>query len=97
MPTINAAGTKTYKDSGFEFLLFKNSEIKTLLFAGTAPTTLEIKYTDDEGVDRVFEGGTIATLPFSKIIGPLNGEIKVVSTGGSPNFNITYSAIEENN
>jgi hypothetical protein len=96
MPDISATGTVTHDDAGFGFLRFVNAVTKTLLFAGTLPTTLEVKYTDDAGEDRVFEDGTITVLPASLVIGPFTGDVKIVSTGGSPNFNVTHGATERN-
>lgn len=91
MPNITAAGTKTAEDAGFGFLNATN-DITTLLFAGsTLPTTLEIKYTDDEGVDHVLEDGTITALPTSIIVEGVRRPLKIVSTGGSPNFNVIGS------
>jgi hypothetical protein len=58
------------------------------------PTTLEIQYTDDAGVDRTLEDGTITALPKSVEIGLLAMDLKIVVTGGSPNFNVTLGGIE---
>ena len=91
MPDITAAGTYDKTDAGFEFLGAVAGVEMVLLFAGsTLPTTLEVKYTDDQGVDRTFENGTITALPTSFVIGPLDRAMKIVATGGSPDFNVTY-------
>ena len=88
MAHITAAGTYNSTTPGFEFLAGSREE-RTLLFAGSAlPTTLEIKYTDDEGVDYVLQDGTITSLPASIVIGPVNRPLKLVATGGSPDFSV---------
>ena len=88
MPVITAAGTYTKNTPGFEFL-GGSREVRTILIAGaTLPTTLEIKYDDDEGVEQLLEGGTITALPTSKKIDRLKRAVKIVVTGGSPNFSI---------
>ena len=89
MPDITSAGTYTKDNDGFEFLAGINQQ-RVLLFAGaTLPTTLEVKYSDDQGVDRVLEDGTITALPTSIVIGPVKRALKIVATGGSPDLNVT--------
>ncbi|MCG7985069.1 MAG: hypothetical protein JAY90_20255 [Candidatus Thiodiazotropha lotti] len=90
MPDITAPGTYT-KETGddWSFLGTAIGEEITLLFSdGTLPTTLAVGYTDDQGIDRIFEGGVITALPRSFVIGPLDEPIKLFVTGGSPNFNV---------
>lgn len=93
MPDITAVGTYTKDAPGFEFLQGSKGRCNdyiTLLFAGsTLPTTLEVKYTDDEGNDQVFEGGTVTALPASLTIENVTRPVKIVVTGGTPNFNVT--------
>ena len=89
MPDITAVGTYTEDAPGFEFLGGSREE-RTLLFgSGTLPTTLEIKYTDDQGNDQVFGNGTITELPASKVLGVIKRPVKIVVTGGSPDFNVS--------
>jgi hypothetical protein len=89
MPDVSATGTYTHETPGFEFLDFRN-QTKSISFAGnTLPTDLSLQYTDDEGVDRILESGVVVVLPKSIIIGPLNVRLKLVVTGGSPDFNIS--------
>ncbi len=91
MPNITAAGTYTQANEGFEFLKASNTDT-TLLFAGTTlPSTLEVKYTDDEGVDHTLEDGTITVLPKSMTIKAIRRPLKIVATGGTPNFNVVGS------
>jgi len=89
MPDISSTGTFTGTTAGFEFLKVKRGDL-SISFAGpTLPTTLELKYVDDAGNDQVLEGGNITSLPTSLNVGPLNSELKIVVTGGSPDFNVT--------
>lgn len=89
MPDITAAGTYTENTPGFEFL-GGGREIRTILMAGTTlPTTLELKYDDDQGNEQLFEGGTITELPASKVFDRVKRPVKIVVTGGSPDFNVS--------
>lgn len=90
MPQVTAPGTYT-KETGDEwsFLGTAIGEEITLLFSGdTLPTTLAVGYEDDQGADRVFEGGVITALPRSFVIGPLDKPLKLFVTGGTPDFNV---------
>ena len=89
MPNITAAGAYTEETPGFE-MLGGSREVRTLLFAGTTlPTTLEVQYTDDQGVDHVLESGAVTALPTSMVLDRIKRPVKIVATGGSPNFNVS--------
>ena len=89
MPNITAVGTYTEETPGFE-MLGGSREVRTLLFSsGTLPTTLQIVYTDDEGVDHALEGGAITALPSSMVLDRIKRPVKIVATGGSPLFNVS--------
>lgn len=88
MPDITVAGTVDKTGSKSAALLAATPAVRQLLFAGSSVgTTCEIKYTDDEGADRVVENGTITALPTSIEV-EMNADLKVVTTG-SPNLNLT--------
>lgn len=89
MPDITAAGTYIGSDDGFSFLNETTGDTVILFSDGTLPTTLEVKYVDDQGVDRVLEDGTITTLPSSIVVSTIKRPLKIVATGGSPSFNVT--------
>ena len=87
MPDISTTGTKDQTDTGFGFLSNSNPE-RTLLFAGTTlPTSLTVTYDDDTGTPQVLH--TVTSLPDYIRIGEMRLPIKIVSTGGSPDFNVT--------
>lgn len=88
MPDISVAGTVDKTGDKSAALLAATPAVRQLLFAGTTiGTTCEVKYTDDEGVDRVLENGTIGSLPTSIEV-EMNADLKVVTTG-SPDLNLT--------
>ena len=98
MPNITTTGTKDKGVAGFEFLerATVNDGI-VLLFAGTTlPTTLTVGYVDDTGTSQVLEYGAVTSLPASMAIEPLNTDLEIVVTGGSPNFNVTHAGDHKN-
>ncbi|MES9841230.1 MAG: hypothetical protein ABW134_11810 [Candidatus Thiodiazotropha endolucinida] len=89
MPDITAAGTYTHETENFEFLQFIAGETKSLLFDGSlGGATVTIGYVDDQGQNRTLENGVIASLPASKVIGPVSKNLRIVVSGGPPNLNV---------
>ena len=96
MPDITTTGTYTDASTGFGFLAAVNNPRtlrpyrRVLLFAGSAlGTTVEVKYTDDEGTDHTLQNGSVTILPTSIVVDEAPVPLKIVVTGGSPNFNVT--------
>lgn len=94
MPNITSAATYTKDTAGFGFLSYKDPKTadekqKVLLFAGsTIGTACSVVYTDDAGVDRTLEGGSVTTLPTSMTIEPMRRDLKIIVTG-TPSFNVS--------
>lgn len=90
MPNITAAGTYTSRDPGFDFLSRKQTRPFQLSIDGTAPTSIQIQYIDDQGTARNLQNGNITALPWSSHFEGASGgrELQLVVTG-TGDFNVT--------
>lgn len=92
MPNITSTGTYEAGKPGFEFLQYNGSAIGLSFSGSTLPTTLEVGFLNDVSAFVPLTNGEVTALPTTFIIDsvPKDG-LLIKVTGGSPNFNVSYT------
>ena len=96
MPDITVAGTYDKDSAGFKFLESAGFKNRTILLAGTMPSSIDIQYIDDGDTPtaRTLENGSITALPASIEIGLLAVDLQIVVVGSISDLNVMSGGVD---